>query len=123
MATLHTATTARPCKPATTIRATHEQIQGMAQEIGRNVRQAVNQSLIDSASKQDAEKREVVRERYGAVVANGLAGKALDTLYRKITAGAPTTNAQEAGAPDPATYFGNASSQPLTADASNLPKE
>ena len=114
MATLHAATTTR---------STHEQIQGMAQEIGRTVRQAVNQSLIDSASKKDAEKREVVRERYGAVVANSLAGEALDTLYRKITAGAPTTNGQDVGAPDPATYFGNASSQPLTADVSNLPKE
>lgn len=123
MATLHTATTARPYKPTSSIRSTREQIQGMAEEIGRTVRQAVNQSLIDSASKRDAEKREVVRERYGAVVANSLAGEALDTLYRKITAGAPTTNAQDVGAPDPTTYFGNASSQPLTADVSSLPKE
>ncbi len=75
--------------------------------------QALSDSLTANQKAEEADKRKVVAEKHGEVVANALSGEALDAMYKSLGEPAPlgTNSGQpqaEAGAPDPATYFGGA---------------
>lgn len=71
----------------------------------------LSESLTANSRAEEAVKREAVAAKFGKDVAESLTGNALDSMYKQCGTTAPVANGQtgtkpEAGAPDPATYFG-----------------
>ncbi|WP_336707641.1 MULTISPECIES: hypothetical protein [unclassified Cedecea] len=71
------------------------------------------ETLTANSRAEEKTKREAVAKVHGEIVANALAGDALDAMFKSLGSAAPLgTNAaqghQEAGAPDPKTHFGGA---------------
>lgn len=93
---------------------TTNDISGMADDIADEITleliKALEDALPDDMRKKEAEKRKAVAEKYGQIVADALAGKALNELYQRVTGNKPdddpATNASYVGAPDPKEYFG-----------------
>lgn len=68
------------------------------------------ETLTANSRAEEATKRAAVAKVHGEIVANALAGEALDAMFKNLGEAAPlgTNSAQtqtETGAPDPATYF------------------
>lgn len=72
----------------------------------------ITDSLTANEKAEEVEKRKVVTEKHGEVVANSLSGEALDTLYKSCGKAAPIGNSAAANgtleankAPNPTEYF------------------
>ncbi|EBO3101871.1 hypothetical protein S661_15175 [Salmonella enterica subsp. enterica serovar Tennessee] len=75
--------------------------------------QQLAETLTANSRAEEKAKREAVAKVHGEIVANALAGDALDAMFKTIGESAPlgANSAQqqnESGAPDPKTYFGGA---------------
>ncbi|MGM7903155.1 hypothetical protein [Yersinia enterocolitica] len=73
----------------------------------------LSDTLTANSRAEEVTKRSEVAKIHGEIVANALSGEALDAMFKSLGKAAPlgTNSAQtqvEAGAPDPATYFGGA---------------
>lgn len=73
----------------------------------------LTETLTANSRAEEKAKREAVAKVHGEIVANALAGDALDAMFKTIGESAPlgANSAQqqnESGAPDPKTYFGGA---------------
>ncbi|NDJ59441.1 hypothetical protein GWD52_21140 [Enterobacteriaceae bacterium 4M9] len=71
------------------------------------------ETLTANSRAEEKTKRDAVAKMHGEVVANALSGDALDAMYKSLGESAPLgTNSgqqqKETGAPDPASYFGEA---------------
>ncbi|WP_312740456.1 hypothetical protein [Cedecea neteri] len=71
------------------------------------------ETLTANSRAEEKTKREAVAKVHGEIVANALSGKSLDAMFKSLGSATPLgTNSaqgqQEAGAPDPKTYFGGA---------------
>lgn len=84
------------------------------EEIARGVANAVNRAveevLPDNLKAEVTKKRQAVADKYGQVIANALAGNALDAMYENITGGKgagaeAVANSGQYQAPDLADYF------------------
>lgn len=72
--------------------------------------QALSASLTANQKAEETDKRKVVAEKFGEVIANSLSGDALNEAYKQCGEAATVAansaqNQADTGAPDPATYF------------------